>query len=164
MVVHFPIVLSVLLPIFAIGAIWVSRNRNARAGAWMIPAALAIALAGSAWVAIRTGENEEERVENVVAENVLHQHEEAAERFLAIAGIVAVVAVLGFLRGTAGSAARLVATAGSLIIVFAGFQVGKAGGELVYEHNAGAAYVQGGAQAGEQGGQESTNERDSDAR
>lgn len=139
MVVHFPIVLSILLPIFALATLWAIRSRGS-ARLWAIPFALAVALAGSAFVALRTGENEEERVENVVPERVLHQHEEAAERFLVFAAILAGITLLGMLGGTIGSAARLVATAGSFVIVFAGFQVGKAGGELVYQHNAGAAY------------------------
>jgi uncharacterized membrane protein len=165
MVVHFPIVLSFLLPLFAIGALWIANRRGSAANrTWAIPAVLALALAVSAFVATRTGENEEERVEDVVSENVLHQHEEAAERFLAIAGVVAGIALLGLVRGTAGSAARLVATAGSLVIVLAGFQVGKAGGELVYEHNAGAAYMQSGNQAGETPSERGKDEQDSDAR
>lgn len=166
MVVHFPIVLSVLLPLFAIGALWLARRRSSTgARLWMIPAALAVAVAGSAFVATRTGEAEEDRVENVVAENALHQHEEAAETFLVIAGVVAVVALFGFLGGTIGTAARLLATAGSLAILLAGYRVGKAGGELVYEHNAGAAYAQtGGSATANPSGERGADEKDSDAR
>ena len=166
MIVHFPIVLSILLPIFAIGTLWAIR-RSKRARVWALPAVLAVALAGSAFAALRTGENEEERVENVVPEGVLHQHEEAAERFLVLAAILAGVALAGMLGGVVGSAARLVATAGSLVLVFAGFQVGKAGGELVYEHNAGAAYVQAGGPAGASADNDkgrTDNDEDSDAR
>ncbi|HEY0673320.1 MAG TPA: DUF2231 domain-containing protein [Longimicrobiales bacterium] len=148
MIVHFPIVLAVLLPFVAVGALWVIRSRVVRpSAAWAIPFLLTVALLGSAFVATRTGEAEEDRVEKVVPENVLHEHEEAAERFLMIAAVVAAIALLGLARGTVGTAARAVATVGSLVIVFAGFQVGKAGGELVYEHNAGAAYVEGGPNA-----------------
>lgn len=166
MIVHFPIVLSILLPIFAIGTLWAIR-RKAATRLWAVPLALAVVLAGSAFAATRTGEQEEERVENVVPENVLHQHEEAAERFLVLAFLVAGIALIGLTRGVVGSAARLVATAGSLIIVFAGFQVGKAGGELVYQHNAGAAYAQAGGAANgeaEKSSEGGANAEDSDAR
>jgi hypothetical protein len=142
MVVHFPIVFAVVLPIAAGIALWVGRRNGAAARFWVIPAALAIALAGSAFVATRTGEAEEERVEDVVGENVLHQHEEAAELFLILAAVVAAIATIGFARGALGSAARLVATAGSLIVMLMAFRVGEAGGALVYEHNAAAAYNQ----------------------
>lgn len=158
MVVHFPIVLSIMLPIFAIGALLVLRSGRSRFRAWAVPVVIAIVLFGSAFVATRTGEQEEERVENVVPENVLHEHEEAAERFLVLAGILAGVAALGLVRGVVGSAARLVATAGSLVMILAGYQVGKAGGELVYEHNAGAAYSVAAGTTGES--QESEADRD----
>lgn len=140
MIVHFPIVLAILLPIFALGALLIIRRRNS-VGVWLVPFALSVVLAGSAFVAMRTGEAEEERVENVVPEGVLHDHEEAAEQFLVIAGLIAGIAALGLARGTIGSAARIVATVGSLVIVFMGVRVGQAGGALVYEHNAGAAYI-----------------------
>jgi hypothetical protein len=110
-----------------------------------VPLLLSVGLVASAFVATRTGEAEEDRVERVVSEASLHEHEEAAERFLAIAAVVAVIALAGLARGTIGTAARLVATAGSLVILFAGFQVGKAGGELVYVHNAASAYAQTGS-------------------
>lgn len=162
MIVHFPIVLAILLPLFAIGALWVMRSKQASRKAWALPLAISILLFGSAFVATRTGESEEERVEEVVPERALHEHEEAAERFLVLAGIVTAVALAGMARGITGSAARLVATAGSLIVVFAGYQVGHAGGELVYVHNAGAAYQQAGSQAVNAEGNAAEEERDHD--
>ena len=161
MVVHFPIVLAILLPLFAVGALY-AISRNARPmRAWALPLAVTVILLVSAFVATRTGEAEEERVEKAVPENVLHLHEEAAERFLVIAGVVALVAVAGLAHGVVGSAARLVATAGSLVIVFAGYQVGKAGGELVYSHNAASVYAQSGA-GGENAKQTGDREQDED--
>jgi uncharacterized membrane protein len=147
MIVHFPIVLAILLPVFAVGTLWVMRSKRADRQLWALPLAISILLFGSAFAATRTGEADEERVEDVVPERVLHEHEEAAERFLVLAGIVTVVAAAGLARGITGSAARLVATAGSFVVVLAGYQVGHAGGELVYVHNAGAAYSVSGSQA-----------------
>jgi uncharacterized membrane protein len=144
-VVHFPIVFSVLLPLAAIGALWFIRKGSAPLRAWAFPMALAVGLTGSAWVALQTGEAEEERVEAFVAEAAIHEHEEAAERFLLVAGVVTLVAGAGLLSGMFGSAARLVATAGTAVVLLAGVQVGHAGGELVYEHGAAQAYVSGAA-------------------
>ena len=42
-----------------------------------------------------------------------------------------------------GSAARLVGILGTLVVLWAGVQVGRAGGELVYEHGAASAYLDG---------------------
>jgi uncharacterized membrane protein len=140
-VVHFPIVLAVLLPIFAAGGLWAIRRGVAPIRAWALPTALAAALAASAWVALETGEAQEDRVERVVAERVLHQHEEAAERFLVLAGIVLLMAGAGLVHGRIGSAARYAATVGTLVLLVSGYQVGDAGGRLVYEHGAASAYA-----------------------
>ncbi|MEQ1857030.1 MAG: hypothetical protein ABL963_11185 [Longimicrobiales bacterium] len=140
-VVHFPMVLAVLLPISAVVALWAIRRGAAPLRAWAVPAAFAVAMAGSAWLAIETGEAEEEKVEAFVPETAIHEHEEAAERFLLLSGVVALVAGAGLLGGVAGTAARLVASVGALVVLAAGIQVGAAGGALVYEHGAGQAYV-----------------------
>lgn len=143
-VVHFPIVFAVLLPIVVGVALWAIRRGARPARAWAIPLALAAALLLSAFVAIRTGEAEEDRVENLVGESVIHEHEEAAERFLVVSAVVLVVAAFGLLRGNLGTAARLLTTAGSIVVLATGVLVGKAGGELVYEHGAAGAYAQDG--------------------
>lgn len=144
-VVHFPIVFAVLLPVAALLALWAIRRGAAPLRAWAFPVALAVGLTGSAWVALQTGEAEEERVEAYVGEAAIHEHEEAAERFLLFAGIVTLVGGVGLLSGAVGTAARLVATAGTAVVLLAGVQVGRAGGELVYEHGAAQAYVSGSA-------------------
>ena len=140
-VVHFPLVLSVLLPIVAAAAVWIIRRGADSRRSWAAPVILAAALAGSAFVALRTGEAEEERVEAVVSERVLHQHEEAAERFLLLSSMLLLVAATGLFRGQLGRAGRLITVVGSLGIVAAGIQVGAAGGELVYRHNAASVYA-----------------------
>lgn len=139
-VVHFPIVFAVLLPISALVALWTIRRGATVRSAWLFPLVLAVALTGSSWVAIETGEAEEDRVEAIVGDAPVHAHEEAAERLLILSGLVALVAGVGMLSGPVGSAARLVATVGTVVVLAAGAQVGSLGGELVYEHGAAAAY------------------------
>lgn len=141
-VVHFPMALVVLLPIFAVVALVAIRRGASPRKAWAIPVAVAATLALSAFVALRTGEAEEDRVEGIVSERIIHEHEEAAERFLVLSGVLLVVATAGLLPGVAGTAGRLVGTAGALGLVLAGVQVGNAGGELVYRHGAASAYTQ----------------------
>ncbi len=140
-VVHFPIVLAVLLPLFVVGALWAIRRGAAPVRAWSLPLAVAGLLAVSSFAAVRSGEAEEDRVEAVLPEGVLHEHEEAAERFLVLSGVLLLVAGAGLVRGNIGTSARLLTAAGSLGLLIVGAQVGAAGGKLVYEHNAGQAYV-----------------------
>jgi len=141
-IVHFPIVLAVLLPIFALGALLAIRRGARHMRAWALPLVMAAALAASAWAALATGEAEEDRVESVVGERVLHEHEEAAERFLLLSGILLVVSGAGLFGGTVGSAGRLLATVGTIGVLAAAVSVGAAGGELVYRHDAARPYVE----------------------
>ena len=141
LVVHFPIVLAVLLPISVVVALWAVRKGATARRVWALPLAFAAALTLSAWVAVQTGESQEDRVEDVVGEAALHGHEEAAERFLVLSGVLCLIAAVGLARGTIGSAARLVTAAGAIGLVVAGAQVGHSGGTLVYRHGAASAYA-----------------------
>lgn len=149
LVVHFPVVFAVLLPISIVIALLVIRKGATARRVWSVPVALAAALAVSAWVATQTGEAQEDRVEQVVAESALHGHEEAAERFLVLSGVLALVAVAGLARGTVGRAARLVTAAGAVGVLAAGAQVGHSGGLLVYRHGAASAYANQGNPSGD---------------
>ena len=149
LVVHFPIVLSVLLPLAILGALWLIQRGGAPRRVWALPFGLAVALTASAFVATETGEAEEDRVERVVGDSPLHEHEEAAERFLVLSGVLAVIAAAGLLPGTVGRASRLVSAAGAVVLVAAGVQVGHSGGSLVYRHGAACAYTDSATAAGQ---------------
>ncbi len=146
-IVHFPIVFVVLLPAAALAAtVLIARGRPARR-TWGWVVGLAVVLSASSWVAVRTGEQQEERVESVVAESVLHEHEEAGERFLALTGATALLLAIGLVPGRAGRLARYTGALATVGLLAAGLQVGHSGGALVYEHGAAQAYVRGGTGA-----------------
>jgi uncharacterized membrane protein len=140
-VVHFPVVLAFLLPIFAAGALWTIRRGARVRRAWTIPVALAGALLLSTWAAVQTGEAQEDRVERVVADEPLDAHEEAAESFIVMTTVVVLVMAAGLLPGLAGKSARLLGTAGAVGIVAGAAWVGHSGGQLVYQHGAASAYA-----------------------
>jgi uncharacterized membrane protein len=140
-VVHFPIVLAFLLPLFAIGALVAIRKGARPLRAWSLPLAVGAALTLSSWVAVETGEQQDERVERVVAEQPLEAHEERAELFLTLSGVLLLVSATGLVRGVVGRAGRISATVGAVALVVAAAQVGHSGGELVYRHGAASAYV-----------------------
>ena len=142
-VVHLPIALALLVPIFAISSVIQVRLTGDAGRTWVVVALLQLMLVGSAWLALETGERDEERVEAVVAERHIEAHEESAERFH-LAGIAALVFVLGGLApGGIGSVARGVALLATLGVLALGVQTGHVGGELVYRHGAASAYAGG---------------------
>ena len=147
-VVHFPVVLAFLLPLFAVGALWAIRRGARPRRAWLLPLAVAFALAVSTWVAVETGQDQDERVERVVARQPLHAHEEMAETFLVVAGGVALIAVAGLIGGLAGRVARVATVAGAVALVVIGTRVGHTGGQLVYRYGAAGAYTRADSAAG----------------
>lgn len=148
-VVHFPVVLAFLLPLFVAGGFWAIRRGVALRRAWLLPIGAAAALAASAWLSVETGEAEDERVERVVSERAIEAHEEMAETFLAVSAVVAVIAAAGLLGGVTGRIARFATLAGSLALVGSVVRVGHTGGELVYRYGAASAYTSPGAIAGD---------------
>ena len=143
LIVHFPIALVVLLPLFALGALWLIRRGGAPRKIWALPVAVAALLAVSSWVAVETGEQQEDRVEQVVGDAPMHAHKEAAETFLLLSGALLVLAAVGLAPGKFGGAVRIAATVGAVALIGAGVQVGKSGGDLVYRHGAASAYTDG---------------------
>ncbi len=147
-VVHLPIALAILIPGFAILAVYLIYKGFLPARSWAAIVLLQALLVGSGWLALETGENEEDRVERVVAERHIDTHEEAAERFLWIAAFGLLVTGAGLLPGRGGAAGRAVGTLATLGVLAAGVSVGHSGGELVYKHGAASAYVGGPGVAG----------------
>lgn len=142
-IVHLPIALTLLLPLFALGALWAIRKGARASRAWGVTTALFAALSLSAWAAVETGQDQEERVEDVVAEAPFETHEEAAEAFLLLSLGVLGIAAVGLSKGRLGQAARVAGTVGSAVLVIAGYRVGHSGGELVYRYGAASAYTSG---------------------
>jgi uncharacterized membrane protein len=139
-IVHFPIVLAFLLPLFSLGTLWAIRRGAQFRRAWLVPVALSAALALSSWVAVETGEGQEDRVESVVPDEALDAHEDAAELFLTMSVVLLAVTTVGLMGGPIGRSVRVAATIGSAALVVAVLRVGHTGGKLVYQYNAASAY------------------------
>jgi len=161
-IVHLPIALVILIPIFAFGALWAIRRDATARKVWVLPVALMALLVASAWLALETGEWEEETVEAVVPESAIEAHEEAAERFLWLGATLLVLSSLGLVSGRIGGTARWTGAAGSLLLFAAGVQVGHSGGELVYRHAAASAYVDSAPGVDERSGDRESGERPDD--
>jgi uncharacterized membrane protein len=142
-VVHFPIVLALLAPFIALGLFWAIQTRKLPARSWLIVVLLQAVIFGAGWLTAETGEDEEERVERIVREDPIEEHEEAAEWFIWVAGLTLPVAAAGLLAGGLGTGARGLAFVGTLAAALAVAQVGHTGGKLVYEHGAALAYLDG---------------------
>jgi uncharacterized membrane protein len=144
-IVHVPLGLSLVLPLVAFGVTvglwraWISPRAF-----WMVVALQAVVF-GAGFVALETGEKEGERIERVVGKTRIHEHEEAAERFMVAAGVSLAVGIAGLFLMKREKALRWAAagaTAGTVAAAALALSAGKAGGELVYLHGAAAVYAQ----------------------
>lgn len=150
--VHLPLALALLMPVFAAVAargLWTGRFGRR---AWLGIAALQLLLVTTAIVAMKTGEREEDRVEAVVPSGAMHQHEDYAEQFTWGAAVVLGLTLVAFVPATRRSVA-LVTFLGTIAVAGLALRVGHAGGQLVYVHNAGAAYGTATRSAGATGGE-----------
>jgi uncharacterized membrane protein len=141
-VVHLPVALALLAPVAALAALAAIRIGWLPARSWLAVVLLHALLAGSAWLAVETGEAQEERVERVVRERFIEEHEEAAERFLAVVALGLAVSGAGLVRGRFGALGRAATVAAGAAALAAAVSVGHSGGELVYRHGAADAYVE----------------------
>jgi len=142
--VHMPLALGMLMPWVAGGLLIAWWRKWLPARAWLIAVVLQALLASSGWVALRSGQAEEHRVEKVVDDDFVHRHERAAERFVwASAGVLLLMALaLPLLSRRVGAIAATVATLGTVVVFALGYRTGQAGGELVYRHGATRAYLE----------------------
>jgi uncharacterized membrane protein len=140
-VVHLPIAFAVLVPGLAVLGTWLIYKSFLPARSWILIVFLQALLVGTGWLALETGEREEDRVERVVAEDPIESHEEAAERFLLLAGIGFLVSGAGLLPRQGGAVGRVAGTAATIVVLAGGISVGHSGGKLVYEYGAANAYL-----------------------
>lgn len=140
-IVHLPLGIATIIPLLALVAAFALWRGKAARKTWSVIVALQAVLLLGGFVAAKSGEREEERAEAVVAESAIHRHEEAAEAFMLGAGIALAVAGAVLVLPARLAAYGAFATAALMIGVLGlGIRAGHAGGELVYVHNAGAAY------------------------
>lgn len=141
--VHIPIALAVLMPLVAGGLTlalfrdWLPRRT------WFLALALQLILVATGFASMKTGEQDAEVVERVVAETYVEAHEEAAEVFVwvALAALIPFVLTVAVRNPRAARLAAVVATVGTIVVLALGYRVGEAGGNLVYRHNAASAYA-----------------------
>lgn len=145
MLVHLPLALGMLMPLVTVALLVVWWRGLLPRRAWWGAVVLQGALVLSGVAALRSGEAEDERVEDVVPGSVIEAHEDAATSFVVASAVVLVLAIgVSLLRDEpTAQRAGIAVVVGTLAVLYLGLRTGHAGGQLVYEHGAAAAYVSG---------------------
>ncbi len=134
-IVHFAIAVGVAIPFVGFGLWHAIRKEWVDAKFWRLAVALSFLYALIAVATVQLGEVDEEKVEKVVAENIIEHHEEAAEVIPWIAGVLTILAFAGC-RGKNARKLQLVFSVAALIALIPLVNAGHTGGELVYEYGA----------------------------
>lgn len=143
-IVHLPLGIAFIVPLLAAAAAvsvwkgWLDKK------VWLGVITVQLIVFGSALVAKETGEEAEEVVKHVIAEDHIEEHEERAEGFIVVAGLtLAAAAAAWFLADKLALAVMALCAVLSVMGVGIGIGVGHSGGELVYVHQAPKAYLTG---------------------
>ncbi len=141
-IVHFPIALTFILPLLILIFAWAIRAGKMSKELWFVLIGLQILVTGSGYLALETGETDEEKVSAVVGKKIIHEHEESAEIFVGttVIALAASIAVW-FLQPGFQNKARFIVALISLLPLFFAWQTGKLGGEIVYKHGGGGAHA-----------------------
>jgi hypothetical protein len=147
-IVHLPLGLAFAMPLVAIGLGLAHRLGRMTRHGFGILVGLQLLVVASGVIAMQLGERDQKRVEPVVGEAAVHDHEERAEVFVWTAGAVLVVAaaILVLPAGAVGAAAA-VAAAGTLAVAVLAARAGEAGGAIVYARGGAAAFASAPARA-----------------
>ena len=134
-VVHVPMGLALIMPLLLGALLWAVLTDRLPGRVWLLALALQGVILGAAAVALRTGEQDEERVKDRVGEARLEAHERAAQAFTLAAGATfgaVALAVLLRKRRRPFALAGMASVALSVVMLGLGIQVGHRGGALVH--------------------------------
>ncbi len=140
-VVHFPIIITFILPVLILVFALMIRAKHMNPVSWLVIVGLSMFVTGAGYFALETGETEEHRVKDIVAKNLVHEHEEAGEIFVGSTVLVLVVGIAAFfIRRENQFQLQMMVLLLSLLSGYFAYRSGKLGGELVYAHGAAEAY------------------------
>lgn len=140
-VVHFPLALTVLLPVLVLVFAWAIKSGKMSKELWLVIIGMQVLITGSGYLALETGETDEDKVSAIVTKKIVHEHEEAAEIFVGTTVVSLVAGIVAwFLQPAFQDKARLAVMFFSLLPLFFGWQAGKLGGEIVYRHGGASAH------------------------
>lgn len=133
-IVHLPLGGAVLVPLLALACAWAVWKGWVTKRAWFAVPLLQSVVVVAAIVALRSGEDEEERVEERVSEATLEDHEDLGKLFAWGAGGVLVIAASVLIVGSprAGRALMTATTLASVALLALAIVLGHSGGRIVF--------------------------------
>ena len=141
--VHVPLGLAVGAPLMAIAILIAVWRGWLPSRAWLVVFIVQLMMVGGAFVAVSTGEKDEEKVEKIVPEQAMEEHEESGKWFQWTGLIACVVSALVVVAGNrpVSRPGMVLAMILTLLVAAAAVRTGQLGGKLVYVHGAARAHT-----------------------
>ncbi len=132
--VHLPIGIAFLLPLLGFGLLFAVVRGWLPRRAWAVMVIVSGLALGTALSAQKAGHDEEERLEAVISKDAIHEHEEAAEQFTVLLGVLTAASAGAFFlrREVLFRTALAVLSLGAFGVLGSGLLAARKGGELVY--------------------------------
>lgn len=141
-IVHLPLALTFILPAIVLIFAWAIHAGKMSKEMWFVVIGLQILVTSTGYIALETGETDEDKVAAITGKDIIHEHEESAEIFVGMTVISLAAGIAAwFLKPEFQDKARFALILISLIPVFFAWQTGSLGGEIVYKHGGGSAHA-----------------------
>ncbi len=138
-IVHFSIVIGVAVPFAAFALRYAIHKNWVEARAWRLMVGITLLYTLFAIATVQLGEVDEEKVEKIVAEEVIEHHEEAGEAVPWVAAVLLAGAIIGCFISTHKFQVGYGIVA--LLALIPLMNAGHTGGELVYKYGAANAHL-----------------------
>jgi len=138
---HIPLVLALFMPVILFSlVILIAKGKLSEKG-WWVGVITQSCLVVFAYIALSSGEGEEDLVAQFVSKRFIGQHENMAEVFSGLSVILlGVMIVINYVKENLAKKLRVLAAVFSFIPLGVGLYVGMLGGEIAYAHGGAEAY------------------------
>jgi uncharacterized membrane protein len=133
--VHLPIGIAFLLPLLGFGLLFAIVRGWYPRQAWAVMVIVSGLALGTAVSAQRAGDADEDRLKGAISRQAIHDHEEAAETFTTLLGVLTVASAGAFFlrKELFFRTALAVLSFGAFGVLGSGLLAARKGGELVYK-------------------------------
>jgi len=138
-IVHLPIALGLITPLLLVVVLIGQKKLTWHKTTWLLVILSNLLIATTAFFAERSGEEDYDRVEIVVGDEPVHEHEEWGEKVLVSALTALTLSVVAYF--VSGFGLVYVTLAANLVVMFLVLQAGRTGGELIYIYGGAAAHA-----------------------
>lgn len=138
---HIPLTLALFMPIILWVSVYLIAKEKVSTKAWWASVAVQVVIVASAYIALSSGEGEEDIVVQFVPKKIIGQHENMAEVFSGLSVILlGVMMVINFVQEKVAKYFRIIAAVFSIIPLGVGLYAGRLGGQIAYAHGGAEAY------------------------